>query len=216
MVMEKIIALGAERICLFGWCGSLQPDVEIGDLVIPLHAIARRDLQALPYRKEKPSTDPGLNRILERALEQEGLPFRKGTVWTTDAPYRETASKVKHTGIRESWLCEMEMSALMTLAAYRSVKLSGLLVVSDELFDLKWHRGFSSPVFKNDASWLGTCSWICSRKKIVKGESGLDLLHRTWNVFQIRNRSTKLETKPNVPNSNDQNNCATLVFRSEH
>jgi hypothetical protein len=30
----------------------------------------------------------------------------------------------------------------MTLAVYRSVKLSGLLVVSDELFQLKWHRGF--------------------------------------------------------------------------
>jgi hypothetical protein len=50
---------------------------------------------------------------------------------------------------------EMEMSALMTLAAYRSVELSGLLVVSDELFDLKWHRGFSSPVFKKRCELAG-------------------------------------------------------------
>jgi hypothetical protein len=77
MVMEKIIALGAERICLFGWCGSLQPDLEIGDLVIPLHAIAEEGTSKhYPIGKRKPSTDPGLNRILERALEQEGLPFR--------------------------------------------------------------------------------------------------------------------------------------------
>ena len=40
---------------------------------------------------------------------------------------------------------EMEMSALMTLALYRAVRLSGMLVVSDELFDLKWHSGFKDP-----------------------------------------------------------------------
>jgi uridine phosphorylase len=50
---------------------------------------------------------------------------------------------------------EMEMSALMTLAVYRCVKLSGLLVVSDELFDLNWHRGFSSPLFKKRCEQAG-------------------------------------------------------------
>jgi hypothetical protein len=35
------------------------------------------------------------------------------------------------------------------------VKLSGLLVVSDELFDLKWHRGFSSPLFKRRCEQVG-------------------------------------------------------------
>jgi nucleoside phosphorylase len=156
MVMEKIIALGAKRICVFGWCGSLQPDLKIGDVVIPLHAIAEEGTSShYPIGNRKPGTDQGLNRILERALEQEGLPFRKGTVWTTDAPYRETATKVKTYREKEVLAVEMEMSALMTLAAYRSVKLSGLLVVSDELFDLRWHRGFSSPLFKKRCELAG-------------------------------------------------------------
>jgi len=156
MVMEKIIALGAKRICLFGWCGSLQPDLKIGDIVIPLRAIAEEGTSRhYPIGNRNPGTHQGLNRILERALEQEGLPFRKGTVWTTDAPYRETASKVKTYREKEVLAVEMEMSALMTLAIYRSVKLSGLLVVSDELFDLKWHRGFSSPLFKKRCELAG-------------------------------------------------------------
>lgn len=156
MVMEKIIALGAKRICLFGWCGSLQPDLKIGDIVIPLHAIAEEGTSRhYPIGNRKPVTDQGLNRILERALEQEGLPYRKGTVWTTDAPYRETASKVNTCRGKEVLAVEMEMSALMTVAIYRSVKLSGLLVVSDELFDLKWHRGFSSPLFKKRCEQAG-------------------------------------------------------------
>lgn len=156
MVMEKIIALGAKRICLFGWCGSLQPDLKIGDLVIPFHAIAEEGTSRhYPIGDKKPCTDQELNRILERTLEQEGLPFRKGMVWTTDAPYRETASKVKTYREKKVLAVEMEMSALMTLAIYRSVKLSGLLVVSDELFDLKWHRGFSSPLFKKRCEQVG-------------------------------------------------------------
>ena len=156
MVMEKIIALGAKRICVFGWCGSLQPDLKIGDIVIPLHAIAEEGTSRhYPIENRKPGTDQGLNRILERALEQEGLPYRKGKVWTTDAPYQETASKVKTYRGKEVLAVEMEMSALMTLAIYRSVTLSGLLVVSDELFDLKWHKGFSSPLFKKRCEQAG-------------------------------------------------------------
>jgi nucleoside phosphorylase len=156
MVMEKIIALGAKRICVFGWCGSLQPDLKIGDIVIPLHAVAEEGTSRhYPVGNRVPETEQGLNRILERALDQSGLPFRKGTVWTTDAPYRETASKVKTFQGKGVLAVEMEMSALMTLAIYRSVKLSGLLVVSDELHDLKWHRGFSSPLFKKRCEQAG-------------------------------------------------------------
>jgi hypothetical protein len=40
----------------------------------------------------------------------------------------------------------MEMSALMTVALFRAVSVAALLVVSDELFDLKWKPGFSDPV----------------------------------------------------------------------
>ncbi len=157
MVMEKIIVLGAKRICVFGWCGSLQPDLKIGDIVIPLHAISEEGTSThYPIGNREPGTDRGLNRILERALEQEGLPFRKGTVWTTDAPYRETTSKVEAYRGKKVLAVEMEMSALMTLAVYRSVKLSGLLVVSDELFDFNWKRGFSSPLFKNRCEQAGT------------------------------------------------------------
>jgi purine-nucleoside phosphorylase len=156
MLMEKIIALGAERICLFGWCGSLQPDLRIGDIVIPLRAVSEEGTSGhYPVGNRKPGTDRTLNRILERALEREGLPFRKGTVWTTDAPYRETASKVITYRDKGLLAVEMEMSALMTLGVYRSVKLSGLLVVSDELFDLRWHRGFSSPLFKTRREQAG-------------------------------------------------------------
>ena len=40
MGMEKLIALGANRIWVLGWCGSLQPHLRIGDLVVPVSALS--------------------------------------------------------------------------------------------------------------------------------------------------------------------------------
>ena len=49
----------------------------------------------------------------------------------------------------------MEISALMTLALYRSVSMAALLVVSDELFDLKWSPGFSNTMLKKNTHTAG-------------------------------------------------------------
>jgi uridine phosphorylase len=152
MGVEKLIALGAERIWVYGWCGSLQPDLKIGHLVIPTEAVSEEGTSKhYPLGDRLARTDEGLNHRIEAALKEDKYAFRKGTVWTTDAPYRETPHKVQTYRDKGVLAVEMEMSALMTLAVFRSVRLAGLLVVSDELSDLKWHTGFRDAGFK-DAS----------------------------------------------------------------
>ena len=150
MGVEKLIALGAERVWVYGWCGSLQPDLKIGDLVIPTEAVSEEGTSRhYPVGDRPVRTDEALNQRVEAALSEGGYAFRKGTVRTTDAPYRETPHKVKAYRDKGVLAVEMEMSALMTLAAFRAVRLGGLLVVSDELFDLKWRTGFKDPKFKH-------------------------------------------------------------------
>lgn len=149
MGLEKIIALGASRLWILGWCGSLQPFLRVGDLVIPTSAISEEGTSLhYPIPSEARQTDQELNLTLQEALRKKGEICRMGRVWTTDAPYRETLSKVKSYQDQGVLAVEMEMSALMTVAAYRGVKLAGLLVVSDELFNLTWHAGFKNPAFK--------------------------------------------------------------------
>lgn len=149
MGMEKMIALGARKIFVLGWCGSLQPHVKIGDLVIPTEALSEEGTSKhYPIGERAARTAAALTARLEDALKTSGGTFRKGSVWTTDAPYRETPSKVlKYQGMG-ILAVDMEMSALITLGVYRSVEIAGLLVVSDELFDLKWRPGFRSPIFQ--------------------------------------------------------------------
>ena len=149
MGMEKLIALGACRIWVLGWCGSIRPDLRAGDLVLPADALSEEGTSRhYPIGRKKARADRELTRKLGEALALEGCAYKVGKVWTTDAPYRETPSKVSEYGRRGVLAVDMEISALMTLSVYRSVRLAGLLVVSDELADLKWRPGFRDSRFK--------------------------------------------------------------------
>jgi uridine phosphorylase len=148
MGMEKLIALGAKDLWALGWCGSLQPDLRIGQLVVPTSAVSEEGTSRhYPVRENKPHTNQALNQVLEAALKSRGQSYSMGEVWTTDAPYRETRTKVKAYREQHVLAVEMEMSALMTVAIYRSVRFAALLVVSDELSGSEWHAGFRDPGF---------------------------------------------------------------------
>ena len=156
IIMEKLIVLGAKRIWVVGWCGSLQPNIAIGDLIIPTTALSEEGTSAhYPVGKKKKQTNPFLNKRLEDALQKANLPFNKGPVWTTDALYRETSEKVTEYGNRGYLAVEMEMSALINVAIYRSIQLAGLLIVSDELSSLQWHNGFGAERLKKASREAG-------------------------------------------------------------
>ena len=156
MGLEKLIVLGARSIWVLGWCGALQRDLNIGDLVIPVRAISEEGTSKhYPLAGETPRADPGLNRILAGAIAHGGRESVEGNIWTTDAIYRETPEKVRRFQKLGVLAVDMEMSALLTVAAYRSSALTALLVVSDELFNLKWQPGFSDPRLKESTRLAG-------------------------------------------------------------
>jgi len=153
LVLEKLIALGSRAIIVFGWCGSMQPDVKIGDWLLPNSARSEEGTSAhYPMASEKFSPDADLLARLQDHCQQKGFPPRLGPIWTTDALLRETVHKVRAYGKDGLLAVEMELSALFHVAAYRKVRLVGLLVVSDELFTLKWQPGFGSTGFKRSCN----------------------------------------------------------------
>ena len=156
IVMEKLIALGAKRIWVLGWCGSLQPYLLIGDLIIPTTSVSEEGTSHhYPVNRKRRQTSPFLNKRLEDVLLKANLPFKKGPVWTTDAIYRETEIKIIEYQKKGLLAVEMEMSALINVALFRSVELAGLLTVSDELFSLKWKQGFSKNIVKEKSIQAG-------------------------------------------------------------
>jgi purine-nucleoside phosphorylase len=89
-------------------------------------------------------------------MASTGQAIHEGTVWTTDAPFRETCSKVKTFQSQGVLSVDMETSALFSVSRFRGVHLAVVLVVSDDLSDLKWVHGFRDPAFHK------------SRKKVIE------------------------------------------------
>jgi uridine phosphorylase len=149
LVLEKLIALGARRVLALGWCGSLSPQVKIGDLVLPT-AAAPGDGTSGHYAvgEGEPRPDPTLSRLLQDRLEAAGARWHSGPIWTTDAFYRETVGQVKHYQARGFLGVDLELAALLAVAQFRRVPLAALLVVSDELADLTWRPGFRWGAFR--------------------------------------------------------------------
>jgi len=148
MVLEKLIALGARCIIALGWCGSLRSEAVIGDFILPEAAYSEEGTSGhYPGAAVVSRPDAGLCQALRRSLTEAGCGFHAGTIWTTDAIYRETRGKVAAYGARGMWAVDMEMSALFNVARYRGVGLAGLLLVSDELFTMTWRHGLRDERF---------------------------------------------------------------------
>jgi uridine phosphorylase len=165
MVLEKLVALGVERLVAVGWCGSLQPHVKIGDVVVPMGSFSEEGTSThYPIEEPLPGPSSELLDVLLESIKPLGLTLHKGMIWTTDAPFRETASKVIGFRERGALAVEMEASALFTVSRFRKVDTALMLVVSDELSSLKWVHGFRENRFVETRQILirSTLNVVCS------------------------------------------------------
>lgn len=150
MLLEKLIALGARMVLALGWCGSLQPGLAIGDLVLPRAAVSTEGTSRhYPLEDGAPmAPDQDLYRLLRQEISAADTVWQEGMVWSTDGFYRETVELVTRYQAQGILGVDMEMSALFTVGRFRQVPVAGLLVVSDELATLSWQPGYRSERFR--------------------------------------------------------------------
>lgn len=149
MTMEKLIALGARQIYLFGWCGSMTDSLAIGDVFIPTSARSGEGTSAYYVSDSQPSPSTNLIELLRHQLGSRAMPWSEGCVWSTDAPYREKKSYLKK--LHEAYgvsAVDMEFSALCSVAFFRNIQFAAMLLVSDEVWGRSWKPGFSKQEFK--------------------------------------------------------------------
>jgi nucleoside phosphorylase len=149
MTMEKLIALGARKIVLFGWCGSMKGSLAIGDLLLPTSAISGEGTSFYYVSGSQPGPSPLLVEEVKTLLERYNLPWQEGCVWSTDAPYREKRSYLKILQEKRNVSAvDMEYAALCSAAFFREIDFAALLLVSDEIWGTNWNPGFSKQEFK--------------------------------------------------------------------
>lgn len=148
MTLEKLIALGVSQCIMLGWCGSLLPSLQIGDIVLPTWAISEEGTSPHYPINEPPQSSSQLRHTVHDYLETKGISSAEGPVWTTDAVYRETDDKITRYADQSILAVDMEFSALATVSAFRGIDMAAVLLVSDELFHSEWKPGFQRKSFR--------------------------------------------------------------------
>lgn len=138
-LLEHIIALGCDTFLAIGSSGGLLPDHPPGTVVIADDAI--RD-EGVSYHYAPPArtstTDPHLRSVLHNAFSEAGYQPVTGTVWTTDAFFRETSAKVAQR-VREGAIAvDMEAAAMAAVARFRGVRIGHAVYLADTLHSDQW------------------------------------------------------------------------------
>jgi uridine phosphorylase len=146
VVLEELAAAGTHSFISIGTAGSLQHDLQIGDLVLCGAAIRDEGVShhyLPPGKFANPA--PAITATFKMALKQAGAPVRTGVSWTIDTPYRETVAEIARYQ-SEGVLCvEMEAAALFAVAQVRGLQIAAGFAVSDRLAGLIWDPQFHSP-----------------------------------------------------------------------
>jgi DeoD family purine-nucleoside phosphorylase len=133
IVIEELVQLGVKRLIRVGTCGGLQPDLQLGDLIVALTAVPA-DATARHYIKEEPhcpTADWELVHAAVHAAKELGKPVRVGPIVSSDIFYNPDEGQYGRWSDRGILAVEMEAAVLFTLGALRKVKAGCLLTVSD-------------------------------------------------------------------------------------
>lgn len=150
-VLEELIAFGAKKFISVGTAGTLQKNLQIGDIVICDRAIRDEGTSHHYIPSSKYSyASPGITKMLRSTLDRIRKQYFVGTSWTIDAIYRETIEEARKYQKEGVLTVEMETAALFAVAKYRKIQLGSAFVISDSLSDLKW-----KPMFHHEKTTKG-------------------------------------------------------------
>lgn len=136
---EELVVMGLRKLILMTWGGTLQPDLEPGDIVVCNRAI-RDDGTSYHYLPpgKYVDADAALVEKIASAVQSRGGETSTGVTWTTDAPYRETRAEVEQYQSEGVKVVEMESSGLFTIGQVRGVQTASVVVVMDSLASFEW------------------------------------------------------------------------------
>lgn len=138
-LMDFLIACGCKKIVSAGSCGVLT-DVGENEFFIPVRAM--RD-EGTSYHYLPGSRyielDGEIRRAIERTFQEQELPYRECTTWTTDGFFRETQDMVRYRKAEGCATVEMECAALAACAQKRGASFGQILYTADSLANVQKH-----------------------------------------------------------------------------
>jgi len=134
-VNELINEYGAKTLIRVGTCGGLQPDLEIGDVVLAIAASTDSHINRLRFKGKDFAPTASFNLLLKayEAAKAGNASVHVGNILTSDTFYHDDPESWKHWAAFGVLVVEMETAGLYTLAAKFGVDALSILTVSDSL-----------------------------------------------------------------------------------
>jgi uridine phosphorylase len=151
-LVEELAAFGVTEICMWGYCGGIGEAARPGDIILATAAV-REDGVSSHYLEGNDASIASPWADDWRASAQDAG-FLAGTVWTTDAIYRETAGKVARYAQEGVLGVDMETASLYAVCSHKRLRAAAFLVVSDLVRPDAWQSGFGSEELKTGARRL--------------------------------------------------------------
>jgi DeoD family purine-nucleoside phosphorylase len=142
IVMEELIKLGVKRFVRVGTCGGLQPDMQLGDMVVALSAVAA-DRTVDTYVDHEPHCPTASWELIHGAVhaaKEMGQDMRVGPIVSSDVFYQPDPGLAGRWSDRGILAVEMEAAVLFTLGALRKIQAGCMLIVSDVVVEGEFVR----------------------------------------------------------------------------
>jgi len=142
IVIEELVQLGVRRLVRVGTCGGLQPDLEIGDLIVALSAVPadQTPIHLIGGEPHAPTADFELTHGAIHNAKELGKRVRVGPIVSSDVFYNPDAGQYQRWSDRGILAVEMEAAMLFTLGALRKIQTACLLIVSDVVVEGEFVR----------------------------------------------------------------------------
>ena len=142
IVTEELVQLGVKRLLRVGTCGGLQTDLQLGELIVAISAVAA-DATAQHLVGGEPHTPTSDWELVHGAVhyaKELGQPLRVGPIVSSDLFYNPNEGQYERWSKRGVLAVEMEAAALFTVAALRGVESACFLCVSDIVVEGEFKR----------------------------------------------------------------------------
>jgi purine-nucleoside phosphorylase len=118
-----------------GTCGALQPDLDIGDIVLPMSSSTNSSMNRRVFGGLDFAPTASFDLLLKayRAAAERGIDARVGGMLSSDTFYNVDPEWWKVWADHGALVCEMETSCLYTVAARFGISALSVLTVSDNV-----------------------------------------------------------------------------------
>lgn len=134
LIAEQLRVAGAQLILGLTSAGRVSPSFPLPGLVVVTCAVRDEgtSLHYLPPGEDVACPTP-IDNLLRDELTGLGLPVVQGSVWTTDAPYRETIEQLERHAKAGILAVEMQAASLFAFASARQVAIGIVAHVTNAL-----------------------------------------------------------------------------------